>query len=119
MCESAARIQNTFDKGIAIFTGANSYTGGTTVSAGVLQLGNGGTTGSVTGDILNNAILANYPVRVDQENYKDAVQSGALAAGCADMRCLPISQVEKCRRPQGQARLQAPEPVLVSDIPVR
>jgi alanyl-tRNA synthetase len=30
-------------------------------------------------DILNQAILSNYPVRTDQENYKDAVQSGALA----------------------------------------
>ncbi|TDM09084.1 MAG: hypothetical protein C4K60_07025 [Ideonella sp. MAG2] len=35
----------------------NSYTGTTTISGGVLQLGNGGSTGSVAGDIVNNASL--------------------------------------------------------------
>lgn len=40
-----------------ILTGTNTYTGGTTISAGTLQVGNGGTTGSVVGDILNNGTL--------------------------------------------------------------
>src|SRR5262249_23568776 len=35
----------------------STYTGGTTISAGTLQLGNAGTTGSVTGNIVNNAAL--------------------------------------------------------------
>ncbi|QYM79696.1 autotransporter-associated beta strand repeat-containing protein [Horticoccus luteus] len=35
----------------------NTYTGGTTVSAGTLQLGNAGGSGSVAGDITNNAAL--------------------------------------------------------------
>ena len=35
----------------------NTYTGGTTISSGTLQIGNGGTTGSVTGNILDNASL--------------------------------------------------------------
>lgn len=41
-------------------TGANTYTGTTTISAGTLQLGNGGTTGSLatTSAITNNATLA-------------------------------------------------------------
>ncbi|WP_157069785.1 autotransporter outer membrane beta-barrel domain-containing protein [Aureimonas frigidaquae] len=43
--------------GTLILTGENTYTGGTTVSAGTLQIGDGGTTGSVTGDIVNNATL--------------------------------------------------------------
>jgi autotransporter-associated beta strand protein len=38
-----------------ILSGANTYTGATTVRAGTLQIGNGGTTGSITGNILNNA----------------------------------------------------------------
>ena len=43
--------------GTTILTGANSYTGGTTITAGILQLGNGGTTGSITGDVVNNGSL--------------------------------------------------------------
>jgi autotransporter-associated beta strand protein len=39
-------------------TGANSYTGGTTISTGAFQVGNGGTTGSVTGNVTDNGILA-------------------------------------------------------------
>jgi len=43
--------------GLTIFTGDNIYTGVTTINAGALQLGNGGTTGSVVGDITNNTSL--------------------------------------------------------------
>ncbi len=39
-------------------TGDNTYTGGTTISAGTLQLGSGGATGSIAGDVLNNGVLA-------------------------------------------------------------
>jgi outer membrane autotransporter protein len=40
-----------------VLTGANSYTGGTTISAGTLQLGNGGTTGSIVGNVTDNGTL--------------------------------------------------------------
>lgn len=43
--------------GTTIFTADNSYAGGTTISAGTLQLGNGGASGSVVGNIVNNAEL--------------------------------------------------------------
>ncbi|MBU1441622.1 MAG: autotransporter-associated beta strand repeat-containing protein [Gammaproteobacteria bacterium] len=44
--------------GTTVLTGANSYAGVTTVSAGTLQIGNGGTTGSLgTGAVTNNAAL--------------------------------------------------------------
>jgi len=36
-------------------TGTNTYTGTTTISAGTLNIGNGGATGSIAGDIINNA----------------------------------------------------------------
>src|SRR5262249_15477707 len=43
--------------GTFTLTGDNTYTAGTTISAGTLQLGSGGTAGSVTGNIVNNAAL--------------------------------------------------------------
>ena len=45
------------DTGSLILGADNSYTGGTTISGGILQLGNGGTTGSIVGDVNNNAAL--------------------------------------------------------------
>jgi autotransporter-associated beta strand protein len=44
--------------GTLILTGANTYLGGTTVGGGTLQVGNGGTTGSIGGDVQNLANLA-------------------------------------------------------------
>ncbi|RWD69811.1 autotransporter-associated beta strand repeat-containing protein, partial [Mesorhizobium sp.] len=44
--------------GTTVLTGDSTYSGGTTISAGTLQLGNGGTTGSITGDVTDNGTLA-------------------------------------------------------------
>jgi autotransporter-associated beta strand protein len=44
--------------GTTVLTGDNTYTGGTTIVAGTLQLGNGGTSGRVPGDITDNGTLA-------------------------------------------------------------
>jgi autotransporter-associated beta strand protein len=44
--------------GTTVLTGANSYTGGTTIAAGTLQLGDGGTSGSISGNVIDNGILA-------------------------------------------------------------
>ncbi|WP_164738526.1 autotransporter domain-containing protein [Aquabacter cavernae] len=46
------------DLGTLVLTGANTYTGGTTISGGTLQLGDGGTMGTVLGDVVNNGVLA-------------------------------------------------------------
>jgi len=43
--------------GTLILTGTNTYTGGTAISGGTLQIGNGGTTGSILGDVVNNGQL--------------------------------------------------------------
>jgi autotransporter-associated beta strand protein len=50
--------------GTLMLTGANTYTGGTTVTAGTLQLGDGGTTGSILGAIA----LAGGNLVVDRSN---------------------------------------------------
>ena len=44
--------------GTTILTGSNSYGGGTAITAGTLQLGNGGTAGSITGNVVDNGALA-------------------------------------------------------------
>lgn len=44
--------------GTLTLTGTNTYTGGTQINSGTLQVGNGGTTGSITGDVVNNSTLA-------------------------------------------------------------
>ena len=44
--------------GTLVLTGANTYLGSTTLSAGTLQIGDGGTTGSIRGDVNNGGVLA-------------------------------------------------------------
>ncbi len=57
--------------GTLVLTGANTYTGGTTITAGTLQIGNGGTSGAVTGDIANaTALIFN---RSDDSAYAGAI----------------------------------------------
>ena len=43
--------------GITVLTGNSTYTGGTTINAGTLQLGNGGTTGNIVGNVIDKGIL--------------------------------------------------------------
>ncbi|WP_424239031.1 autotransporter-associated beta strand repeat-containing protein [Achromobacter sp.] len=54
---SGSGAVNQIGAGATILTADNSYTGGTTISAGTLQLGNGGTTGAILGDVANNGAL--------------------------------------------------------------
>ncbi|QFI77384.1 autotransporter domain-containing protein [Bradyrhizobium betae] len=44
--------------GTLVLTANNSYSGGTTISSGILQLGNGGTSGSISGNVVDNSLLA-------------------------------------------------------------
>ena len=54
---SGSEARNLVVDGNVTLTGTNIYTGGTTIDAGTLQLGDGTTNGSVTGDITDNAAL--------------------------------------------------------------
>jgi len=60
--------------GTLILSGTNTYTGGTTISGGFLQLGNGGSaTGSIVGNVLDNANFAIY--------HSDAFVFGGVISG--------------------------------------
>ena len=64
--------------GATILTGTNSYTGGTTISTGTLQLGNGGTSGSITGNVANDGVLA--------FNRSDTVTFNGVISGAGSVR---------------------------------
>ena len=63
--------------GTLTLTGTNTYTGGTTISAGTLQIGNGGTIGSIVGDVTDNAVLA--------FDRSDSVTFGGAISGTGDV----------------------------------
>ncbi|APX68048.1 autotransporter outer membrane beta-barrel domain-containing protein [Brucella sp. 09RB8471] len=44
--------------GMLVLTGTGTYAGGSIIKEGTLQLGDGGTSGSITGDVTNDGILA-------------------------------------------------------------
>jgi outer membrane autotransporter protein len=62
--------------GTTIFTGDSTYTGRSIIHAGTLQLGDGGTTGSITGNVTNHGIFAIN--RLDAFSF-DGVISGSGA----------------------------------------
>ncbi|MBW5824972.1 autotransporter outer membrane beta-barrel domain-containing protein [Yersinia kristensenii] len=73
--------------GVLTLTGDNTFTGGTTISAGTLQIGNGGTTGSVAGDIVNNSALSFN--RSDALTYSGVISgSGSLSQAGNDVLTL-------------------------------
>ena len=59
--------------GTLTLTNHSTYSGGTTITAGTLALGNGGTTGGIAGGVLNNGTLA--------FNRSDSVLFAGLIAG--------------------------------------
>lgn len=64
---------NKTGSGALILTGANTYAGGTTITAGTLQIGNGGTLGSISGNVSNSGILT--------FNRSDSISYGGVISG--------------------------------------
>ncbi|MGX1786919.1 autotransporter domain-containing protein [Bosea sp. NPDC055332] len=75
---SGAGALNKTGNGTLVLTGGNSYAGGTTIAAGTLQLGNGGTTGSIAGDVVNSGSLA--------FNRSDAVTFAGTVSGSGSLQ---------------------------------
>ncbi len=62
--------------GTVTLTNDNGYTGGTTVNDGTLALGNGGSSGSVKGDILNNGTL-----KINRNDFIDLTSNNISGDG--------------------------------------
>jgi autotransporter-associated beta strand protein len=80
-----AGVGNVVKKGVGtlVLTGTSTYGGGTTIDAGTLQVGGNGTTGSIAGNVVNNATLAFN--RTDDVAFAGAVQgTGSLVKNTAN-----------------------------------
>lgn len=74
--------------GTLVLVADSTYTGGTSITGGTLQLGAGGTSGSVAGDILNNANLVFN--RADTVTYNGVVSgTGSLTQQGTGLLILP------------------------------
>jgi autotransporter-associated beta strand protein len=62
-----------------VLSGSNTYAGGTTISAGTLQLGDGTTNGSIVGNVTNDAALAFDPAAGTTMSYAGVISgTGAV-----------------------------------------
>jgi autotransporter-associated beta strand protein len=111
--------------GTTILTGNNTYAGGTTIAAGTLQLGDGGSNGSIVGNVADNGTFAIN--RSDTYTFAGVISgtgtfaqigsgttiltaantySGALpsTAACSRSPPTPISAPPRARSPSTAAR---------------
>jgi autotransporter-associated beta strand protein len=78
--------------GTVIFTGDHGYTGGTTISSGSLQLGNGGTTGSLLGPVVDNGTLIFN--RSDDINFNNIISgTGGITKNGPNTVAIPSTTV--------------------------
>ena len=92
--------------GTLTLTGDSTYAGTTTISAGTLQLGNGGTTGSVVGNIVDTSALVFN--RSDALTYGGVISStGTLTQAGRERRSSPAPTPTRAARRSAPARCKS------------
>ncbi|MDR2876166.1 MAG: autotransporter domain-containing protein, partial [Methylobacillus sp.] len=76
--DGAGKRLNVVGGGNLILTGDNTYSGGTQIESAMVQLGDGGTSGSILGNVLDNGVLA--------FNRSDDVSFGGAVSGSGEVR---------------------------------
>ena len=81
---------NQIGTGTTALTATNTYSGGTVISGGTLQIGNGGATGSITGNVTDNGTLGFN--RTDNTSFSGSIQGtgGINLAGTGTLTLTPV-----------------------------
>ena len=74
---SGTAVAPSREYGTTVLTGANTYTGGTTINDSVLVVGNGGASGSIVGDVVDNGTLV--------FDRSDTVTFGGVISGYGEL----------------------------------
>ena len=91
--------------GTLTLTGSNTYSGGTTISGGTLQIGDGGTSGSITGVVFDNANLA-----FDRSN--DVIFAGTVSGSG-----LGLQPADFAEKPKNSAKIPVEPMQIPEEVP--
>ena len=78
LTESLTQNGSTATTGTLVLSGTNTYAGETTISSGTLQIGAGGTSGSIVGNVANSSALVFN--RSDNVSFPGIISGGGSAA---------------------------------------
>jgi len=72
--DGAGTMAVSYNGGTHILSGENTYTGGTSITDSTLQIGNGGTTGSIVGNVYLNNVSSLVFNRSDTYEYSGSIE---------------------------------------------